>query len=159
MNSIPKKDSIKFIENITTSDLPIQLIIITGKNAALKKEISKVKYKIKVVTLGWTNKVWQYMKAVDFVITKAGGATVAESIAAQKPIIINQVIMGQEEGNLELIKNHHLGKLIHDDPTEKINPTIKFILKHLQSYNKNLKKHSKPDASLKIAQFIDSQLS
>ena len=37
------------------------------------------------------------------VISKAGGATVQEAIAARCPMIVNQVIPGQEEGNARLI--------------------------------------------------------
>ncbi|MEM6822485.1 MAG: hypothetical protein AAF558_11160, partial [Verrucomicrobiota bacterium] len=42
-------------------------------------------------------------------ISKAGGATVQEAIAAGCPILINQVVPGQEEGNYELIKQNEAG--------------------------------------------------
>ena len=45
------------------------------------------------------------------VISKAGGATTQEAIAARCPMIVNQVVPGQEEGNYELLRRHHAGAL------------------------------------------------
>jgi processive 1,2-diacylglycerol beta-glucosyltransferase len=44
------------------------------------------------------------MAASDVVLTKAGGATVHECLAAGVPAVVNYVIPGQEEGNLELLE-------------------------------------------------------
>ena len=54
--------------------------------------------------LGWTNQMPELMMSHHLVISKAGGATVQEAIAARCPMIVNQVIPGQEEGNAELIE-------------------------------------------------------
>ena len=43
------------------------------------------------------------MHSSHLLIGKAGGATVQETIAAGSPMIINQVVPGQEEGNARLI--------------------------------------------------------
>jgi processive 1,2-diacylglycerol beta-glucosyltransferase len=45
------------------------------------------------------------------VISKAGGATTQEAIAARCPMIVNQVVPGQEEGNCELLLRHRAGAL------------------------------------------------
>jgi processive 1,2-diacylglycerol beta-glucosyltransferase len=60
-------------------------------------------YKDRVKVLGWTNQMPQFLMSHHLVISKAGGATVQEAIAARCPMIINQVIPGQEEGNAQLI--------------------------------------------------------
>ena len=44
----------------------------------------------------------ELMMSNHLVISKAGSAIVQEAIAARCPMIINQVIPGQEEGNAEL---------------------------------------------------------
>ena len=51
----------------------------------------------------------ELMLSHHLVIGKAGGATVQEAIAARCPMIVNQVIPGQEEGNAELISRGGLG--------------------------------------------------
>ncbi len=45
------------------------------------------------------------------VISKAGGATTQEAIAARCPMIVNQIVPGQEEGNYELLRRHGAGAL------------------------------------------------
>ena len=46
------------------------------------------------------------------VISKAGGATTQEAIAARCPMLVNQVVPGQEEGNYELLRRHDIGALV-----------------------------------------------
>jgi processive 1,2-diacylglycerol beta-glucosyltransferase len=45
------------------------------------------------------------------VVSKAGGATTQEAIAAGCPMIVTQVVPGQEEGNYELLRRHSAGLL------------------------------------------------
>ena len=45
------------------------------------------------------------------VISKAGGATTQEALAAGCPMIVNQIVPGQEEGNYELLRRHGVGAL------------------------------------------------
>ena len=45
------------------------------------------------------------------VVSKAGGATTQEAIAARCPMVVNQVVPGQEEGNCELLLRHSAGAL------------------------------------------------
>ena len=45
------------------------------------------------------------------VISKAGGATTQEAIAARCPMIVNQIVPGQEEGNYELLRRTGAGTL------------------------------------------------
>ena len=45
------------------------------------------------------------------VVSKAGGATTQEAIAARCPMVGNQGVPGQEEGNCELLLRHKAGAL------------------------------------------------
>jgi hypothetical protein len=58
---------------------------------------------------GWTNQMPRRLMSHHLVIGKAGGAMVQEAIAARCPMIVNQVIPGQEEGNAELIETLDIG--------------------------------------------------
>jgi processive 1,2-diacylglycerol beta-glucosyltransferase len=44
-------------------------------------------------------------------ISKAGGATVQEALAAKTPMIITQIVPGQEEGNARLLTDNQAGAL------------------------------------------------
>jgi processive 1,2-diacylglycerol beta-glucosyltransferase len=61
--------------------------------------------------LGWTDEVPHLLMTHHVVISKAGGATTQEAIAARCPMIVSQVIPGQEEGNYELLRRHGIGGL------------------------------------------------
>ncbi|MEI8294392.1 MAG: glycosyltransferase [bacterium] len=55
---------------------------------------------------GWTPEIPQLLRSAHVLISKAGGATVQEAMAARTPMVITQVIPGQEEGNaLLLVEN------------------------------------------------------
>jgi len=61
--------------------------------------------------LGWTSAIPRLLMTHHVVVSKAGGATTQESIAAHCPMIVNQIVPGQEEGNYELLRRHGIGAL------------------------------------------------
>lgn len=61
--------------------------------------------------LGWTDQIPRLLMTHHAVVSKAGGATTQEAIAALCPMIVNQIVPGQEEGNYELLRRHHAGAL------------------------------------------------
>src|SRR5208283_4551560 len=90
------------------------------------------------------------------VISKAGGATVQEAIAARCPMIVNQVIPGQEEGNAELITKFNLGAVV--EKNKEVAEAVHFAFEKRATlwheWRKNLKKISRPDAALRIGELI-----
>ena len=61
--------------------------------------------------LGWTDEIPRLLLTHHVVVSKAGGATTQEAIAARCPMIVNQIVPGQEEGNYELLRRHGAGSL------------------------------------------------
>lgn len=61
--------------------------------------------------LGWTDQIPRLLMTHHAVVSKAGGATTQEAIAARCPMIVNQIVPGQEEGNYELLRRHGVGAL------------------------------------------------
>ena len=54
--------------------------------------------------LGWTDEIPTLLATHHVVVSKAGGATTQEALAARCPMIVNQIVPGQEEGNLRLLE-------------------------------------------------------
>jgi UDP-N-acetylglucosamine:LPS N-acetylglucosamine transferase len=166
----PKKTTILFLplaENIRkskkilkelTENPKLNVIVVTGKNDEVKAKLASFKKMANVRIFGWTENLPELIKASNIVITKAGGATVMECLAAKKPMIITQIIPGQERGNAELLKRYHVGLIA---PTKKLSITaaINQLQKNKKSIQENLKKISNPKAALNIAQFIKENLS
>ncbi len=61
--------------------------------------------------LGWTQEVPRLLMTHHAVVSKAGGATTQEAINALCPMVVSQIVPGQEEGNYELLRRHRAGAL------------------------------------------------
>ena len=140
-------------------DVPEALLTITvGKDPELKTELMKraEDYGGRVSILGWTNQMPELMRSHHFVISKAGGATVQETIAAQCPMIVNPIIPGQEEGNAALIEASNFGA-VADGSREVVNAierAIAYDAKQWREWKRNLQKAARPDAAIRIAELI-----
>lgn len=84
-----------------------------GRNEALRMQLSNVAARRlrPAAVLGWTNEMPRLLMTHHVVISKAGGATTQEAIAARCPMIVSQIVPGQEEGNYELLRRHGIGAL------------------------------------------------
>lgn len=84
-----------------------------GRNEALRRELSRLAQgrRVPARILGWTHEIPSLLLTHHVVISKAGGATTQEALAARCPMIVNQVVPGQEEGNYELLRRHGIGAL------------------------------------------------
>src|ERR1041385_7354258 len=137
------------------------LTIAVGRNPHLKAKLlhNLARYQDRVQVLGWTNAMPQLMMSHHLMIGKAGGAMVQEAIAACCPMIANQVIPGQEEGNAALLEQNDIGVV-----AEKTGPMVDWaehVFKHdarlWSKWRANLERISKPDAALRIAEVILQQ--
>lgn len=147
----------KIINEIHKNFPEINFLIVCGRNKDLYPKLEHFNHLPNTRVIGWTDQMPEIIKASDLVITKAGGATVMECIAAKKPMIITQVIPGQEMGNAVLIKLHELG-IIQKEAKMSISECIDYIRKNQQRILNNLARVSKPEASTEIARFIHEQI-
>jgi processive 1,2-diacylglycerol beta-glucosyltransferase len=84
-----------------------------GRDEALRRHLMQLAAKrvAPAHILGWTDQIPRLLLTHHVVVSKAGGATTQEAIAARCPMIVNQVVPGQEEGNYELLRRHRIGAL------------------------------------------------
>ena len=152
-----KKKAGKVIDRLL--EIPdTELTITVGRDAELKaKLIERTReYEDRVRVLGWTNQMPRLMLSSHLVIGKAGGACVQETIAARCPMIINQVIPGQEEGNARLITEFELGAVAQRN--REVPDLVKEAFAHKarlwQQWRANLNRISRPDAALRLAELV-----
>jgi len=62
-----------------------------------------------MTVLGFTDKIPEYFRAVDLLVTKAGPGTLAEANAAQLPVVVYDYVPGQERGNVDFVRHNGLG--------------------------------------------------
>lgn len=84
-----------------------------GRDLALQRELETLARgaPAHAEVLGWTDRIPELLMTHHVVISKAGGATTQESINALCPMLVNQIVPGQEEGNYELLRRHNAGAL------------------------------------------------
>ncbi len=134
------------------------LTITVGRDAELKAELMErfAKQLHRVQILGWTNQMPTLMLTHHALIGKAGGAIVQEAIAARCPMIVNQIIPGQEEGNARLIQQLGLGAVA--DRNREVPGILEDAFaknaRLWREWRANLTKVSRPDASLRIAELV-----
>jgi len=108
--------------------------------------------------VGWTDELPRMLHESHLLVGKAGGATVQETIAAGCPMIINQVVSGQEEGNARLIVETNSG-VIALSPSEvaaQVQHAFADNAKLWREWAANISKLSRPRAALDIAKFLMS---
>jgi processive 1,2-diacylglycerol beta-glucosyltransferase len=136
----------------------IRLTVTVGRDTTLRREIeAEVKAPVHPIEiLGWTTKMPELLTSHHLIITKAGGATVQEAIAARTPVIISQVVPGQEEGNARLIVENDCGRLAPDPDAivDALDAAFADGGAELNRWVDNISRLSRPDASLQIARFI-----
>jgi processive 1,2-diacylglycerol beta-glucosyltransferase len=89
-------------------------------------------------------------------VSKAGGATTQEAVAARCPMIVNQVVPGQEEGNCELLLRHGAGALATTPAA--VLATLKSAFSGgghgWEAWRAALEPMARPDAARTIANFV-----
>lgn len=152
-----KKKAGKAIDRLLEIE-DVHLTITAGRDPELRAKLIErtrdQEHRVKI--LGWTNQMPELMMSHHVVVGKAGGATVQEAIAAKCPMIINQVIPGQEEGNAELIGKFNLGAVVekNKEVAEAVEMAFEKRAALWNEWRKNLKRVSRPDAAIKIAELI-----
>jgi len=135
----------------------LHLTLAVGRDEALRDKLAAIctHARERVRIIGWTSDMPRLLMSHHLVITKAGGATTQESIAAECPPIFSQVVPGQEEGNWELVRRAHAGALAQT-PAEAAAWVAKAMDQDAalwREWRANLKKINRPDSALRAADF------
>jgi processive 1,2-diacylglycerol beta-glucosyltransferase len=108
---------------------------------------------------GWVDNMPELIARNHLLIGKAGGASVQEALAAKTPMLITQILPGQEEGNARLLLQNGCGTHC---PT---NESVLSVVSQLFSQNalgwdrmyRHVTALSRPDAALTTARWITEQ--
>jgi UDP-N-acetylglucosamine:LPS N-acetylglucosamine transferase len=143
---------------LVQTQLPIQLIVVAGRNPALYKSLSKQQHEwgIPHRVFGFAQNVPELMRASDVVVTKAGSVTIAESLACGLPIILSSVIEGQESGNVDFLVRHGVGGLARhaEDVVEAVQRLYHLDEESMRAVRCRARQLSTPAASFDIASQI-----
>ena len=141
----------------------IQIIAISGKNKKMYNSFNDLVMKTnsadRVKVLEYTDKVAELMSIANIVVTKAGGLTIAESLASSLPIIIINPIPGQEEENAEFLVTSGCAIWIkNNDNIARALKTLSRDQEKLSQMREASTKLAKPDATEDICNILINNL-
>jgi len=141
------------------SSMPdIEVTLTVGRDEALMQRLKLAASEAGVDArfFGWTDQMPRLIAESHVVISKAGGATVQECFAATSPMLISQVVPGQEEGNARLIADHGAG-VIAESPSEIVRALQAGYADHgvlWKQWYQAAGRLSRPQASAEIADWM-----
>ncbi len=99
----------QLVKDLLALDRMWQIVAIAGKAEKLRNRLEEVAKRAgrlaggrpRLVTVGFTNEMDQYMAAADLLIGKAGGLTTSEALARGLPMALVDPIPGQEARNAD----------------------------------------------------------
>lgn len=129
-----------------------------GRDAQLKRDLENMARASSATTavLGWTDRIPELLMTHHVVISKAGGATTQESINALCPMLVNQVVPGQEEGNYELLRRNEAGALAETPQAvvETLQRAFADNARLWQKWRNNLRHLARPAAARDIVSSV-----
>lgn len=140
---------LKILPSIINCDKKANFIIACGKNKFLYSNILGIQQSLRslssskanIIPLAFTENLHLYMQAADMVVGKAGPNTIFESVACETAFFAIAHIHGQEDGNLDVIRDYKIG--VVEENTKKANHELEKLIKNpkkIESFTKNIKK-------------------
>jgi len=102
-------------EKLDAAGLPLQLILICGRNEELAAKLHARQWKMPIHVVGFTKEVHRLMRAADFLIGKPGPGSIAEAMVRKLPVLIecNAWTLPQERYNAEWVKEKGVGIVLN----------------------------------------------
>jgi len=155
------KKLLTIISGVKQKNNGLQFIIVAGRDKILQKKMkdSKISNDPSVRIFDFVDNLDEYMTAADLILTKAGGLTVSECLVKSLPMVINDIIPGQEEDNVNYIVNHGVG-VKADNVKESIVAVNKLFLQpeKLTAMRENCKKIAKLNVADDLVNFVVSKI-
>jgi UDP-N-acetylglucosamine:LPS N-acetylglucosamine transferase len=102
------------LRELNHSGLPLQLVVVAGGADELYQRFQETEWHVETHCYNFVADMGTFMRAADCVLSKAGGLTVSEGLACGLPLILIDVIPGQETGNADLVVSSDAGKLARE---------------------------------------------
>lgn len=168
--NLPKHDTIVLISAGSYDSTPITPIlrflkskknvypiVLAGKKIEAYNKYNKLLIQLEIngTVYPFVDFVTNIMAASDIFITKAGGVSVAEGLAAKLPMIYLRSMPGQEVGNANLMEEIGCGRIATspEEATKYLGDLLE-NKKELSKMQKCAEKMSKPKAALDIVNYI-----
>jgi processive 1,2-diacylglycerol beta-glucosyltransferase len=111
-NLLPQPLAIEFYRVL--ADLPhaVQILFVCGRDERLRRAAQALASAVRnpVRVYGFVDNVYELMAMSDLMVSKPGGVTTSEALAAELPLVLVSPVPGQEEENVSYLT--HLGAAV-----------------------------------------------
>jgi Glycosyltransferase family 28 C-terminal domain len=103
-------------QRLDKAHVPVQLILICGRNEELAAKFKAQPWRMPVKVIGFTKEIHKLMRAADFLIGKPGPGSIAEAMVRKLPVLIecNSWTLPQERYNAEWVAEKRVGIVLHN---------------------------------------------
>ncbi|HOX13586.1 MAG TPA: glycosyltransferase [Spirochaetia bacterium] len=109
-DGLPRSDRI--VREALKDGFEGQIAVVCGKNMLLRRRLRDLRSRLGARDLkiyGFVDFMADLMAMADCVVTKAGPATVMETLALRKPLILSCYVRNQEKGNVQFVTSNKVG--------------------------------------------------
>jgi processive 1,2-diacylglycerol beta-glucosyltransferase len=138
-------------------DAPMAAVVVAGRNKRVEGRVlataESVSYPVRVVR--FVDNVFDYMHAADVFVTKPGGLSTAEALAAQVPMVLFKPLPGQEERNVRVLCEW--GAAVRARTIEDLPVAIKSLMTDSTVHQRMVaatRKYGRPNAARDAASLI-----
>jgi 1,2-diacylglycerol 3-beta-galactosyltransferase len=149
------------LQSMDECGYPIQFAVIAGGDDNLNHQLHEIHFQTPVHLYNFVEDLTPMLLASDILISKAGGLIISEGLSAGLPMILIDVIPGQESGNLDYVCSHGAAVTAHSASEIQtiINQWLVVSAESFHSVAQNSRSIGKPDAAFTIAESVWQTLS
>ncbi|TLN11538.1 hypothetical protein FDZ74_10500 [bacterium] len=136
--------------------MPLQVVAVAGKDEELFRQMKAIDWHIPAHLYDFVTNMPELMMAADAVICKAGGLVVTESVAAGLPMLLVDVIPGQEEGNRDFVLKNGAGDMV-ESPIQMLETLAHWTAndcKLLHERARNARRLGRPNSAFDVAELV-----
>ncbi len=138
------------------SGLPVQLSIVAGGDDAFYRQVQDTDWHRAAHLYNYVDNMPQLLRAADCILCKAGGLIVSEALACGLPILLADVIEGQETGNAQYVVEGGAGERA-DAPAQALESLCHWLEHNRQLLSQradNARRLGRPRAAFDVAQWV-----
>jgi 1,2-diacylglycerol 3-beta-galactosyltransferase len=146
-------------ENLLAVDLgqaDVQLVMVAGGDDDLYQEFLQTRWRLPAHVYNYVENLPEMLRAADVLVSKAGGLILSEALACGLPVLLSDVIPGQEEGNAQILCDEKAG--VWARSPQEMRLVLESWLaedgKVLKEFAANARRLGKPRAALDIAEAL-----
>ena len=147
----------KIVAALDRVEEPFEMTVVTGQNERLFQILTSraSRYEKKVRVLSYVENVAELMRSATLLISKPGGLSIAQALAAKLPVIFMNPIPGQEAKNASILLDHRAA--IEARSEAEAGLFVSQLLRSpakIRSMKRNMAPLARPDAALRIARSV-----